>query len=371
MSFQIDCRSVPKLLQLLIYLSIGILFPVEAQKTNSTRFRYLDSVIQSYEKKNTDSKSSVLILEMESGIVRYVFRPEIAIERKFSPGSLFKTFSALVFLKYKNAFSYSPEQTIDCAGKFYPEETMEITKGDFSTFHLPKDQNGKNYLRCSLAEGHGKVNLEQALVRSCNVYFLKIAGKNPNLFFSKLKTDWDLTNSTEARLKPYLEPSGNFEDNTTQLRMVSSAIGEGSFLVSPLKISQLYSSIWSFGHRLSPSWETAKRMKVSENPFSNRDLHFVSSMLSEVPETGTLKGLKEWNDSNIEILGAKTGTGTQYAKKYKTHGWVTLLFKRKNQDYILTVFVEKGSGGKEAKDLVLNILKEIGRRDSQLSWRKE
>ncbi|WP_232380628.1 penicillin-binding transpeptidase domain-containing protein [Leptospira ainlahdjerensis] len=354
-----------------VYILIHIQYSLYSESLDGRRFQYLDSTIRDFENQNSDSKSSVLILETDSGIVRYVFRPELAIEKKFGAGSLLKTFSALIFLKYKGEFAYSPSEKIHCKGRYYPEDTMEITKGDLSRFHLPEDQNGKKYLRCSLREGHGKVDLEQALVQSCNVYFLKNAGKNPKLFYSKLRSDFDLANSTQSRLKPYKETPGNFEEFPTDLRRASAAIGEGGFLLSPLKVSQLYASLWSSGPRLSPSWETSeKRIQVSENPFSNRDIHFVLHALSSVPKIGTLKELKTFNDPEIEILGAKTGTGTIYTKKYETHGWITLYFKIKRKNYLMTAFVEKGSGSRQAQRLVLKILNEIGKQDN-LSWRKE
>lgn len=352
-------------------LWICIQFSLYAETSSGSRFRYLDSVIHGFEDENSQSKSSVLILETESGIVRYVFRPEMAIEKKFGPGSLLKPFSALVFLKYKNEFAYSPSKKIRCEGKYYPEETANISKDDLSRLHLPQDQNGKKYLRCSLREGHGLVDLEQALIQSCNVYFLKNASKDPDLFFSKLRSDFDLENPSQSRLSPFKDASGNFEESPSDLRKISSSIGEGGFLLSPLKISQLYASLWSVGPRLSPSWETPeKRIKVSDNPFPERDIRFVLSALSSVPKTGTLKEIGTFNGSNIEILGAKTGTGTIYSKKYKTHGWITLYFRMKRKNYLMTVFVERGSGSKQAQSLVLKILNEIGKRDN-VSWRKE
>ncbi|WP_232371515.1 penicillin-binding transpeptidase domain-containing protein [Leptospira ainazelensis] len=355
----------------IFFVLICIQFSLYSETTNGLRFQYLDSTIRNFESENSNSKSAVLILETESGIVRYVFHPEMAIEKKFGPGSLLKPFSALIFLKYKNELGFSPSDKINCQGRFYPEDTMEIVKSDLSRFHLPQDQNGKKYLRCSLREGHGRVDLEQALVQSCNVYFLKSASKNPEFFYSKLRSDFELTNSAQSRLKPYKETPGNFEESPSNLRKVSSSIGEGGFLLSPLKVSQLYASIWTSGPRLSPSWETSeKRIKVSDNPFSNRDVHFVLSALASVPKTGTLKELETFKNPAIEIVGAKTGTGTIYTKKYETHGWITLNFKIKRKNYLLTAFVEKGSGSKQAQRLVLKILNEIGKHDN-LSWRKE
>lgn len=348
-----------------------IQYSLYSETKSGSRFQYLDSKIQNFEKENSDLRSSVLILEADSGIVRYVFRPEMAIEKKFGPGSLLKTFSALVLLKYKNEMAFSPSEKIHCEGRFYPEDKIAITKSDLSRFHLPRDQNGKKYLRCSLREGHGRVDLEQALIQSCNVYFLKNASKNPEFFYSKLRSEFDLTNSTRSRLTPYRETTGNFEEFPTNLRRVSASIGEGGFLLSPLKVSQLYASIWTLGPRLSPSWEdSGNRIKVSDNPFTSRDIHLILSALGSVPKIGTLKELKSFNNSAIEIVGAKTGTGTIYSKRYETHGWIILYFKLKRKNYLLTAFVEKGSGSKQAQSLVLRILNEIGKQDN-LSWRKE
>ena len=73
---------------------------------------------------------------------------------------------------------------------------------------------------------------------------------------------------------------------------------------------------------------------------------------------GTLKNLHLKNTS-IQILGGKTGTPTQDGGKFQTHGWNILYFQKGDTPYLLVVFIEKGSGKKEAMEvstLILNLL---------------
>lgn len=320
-------------------------------------YSYLDKSVREFEKEH--STASVLILESKTGKIEYAYRPEIAISKRLPPGSLIKTLSALVFLKYKDRFRFSPEKKVRCDGKFLLSEDLVPTKADLSVLHIPKDENGKEYLRCSLAQGHGETDLQSALVQSCNVYFLKTASADPGLFYEKLMEEWALGKSTRARLAPYVEPAdiGPYADSL--VRKTVSSIGEGGLLLTPLKVAQIYSSIWNTGPILSPYWIRGEGpVLVGENRFSDRDLRRITYFLSQVPESGTLKGLKSYR-GDPEILGGKTGTGTKDGHKFETQAWTVLSFRHGQNQKVMTVFVEKGSGGKEAKSLVSKILYKI------------
>lgn len=347
-----------------IYYKIGILsvavliFAAQAEAAPKFIYSHLDEIVKEFESKN--STSSVVLMEIDSGKVEYIYRPEIAVSKKLSPGSLVKTFSALTLLKYRDRLGFSPEKKVLCKGRFYPKENLTPTKSDLNTFHLPQDENGKEYLRCSLAKGHGEMDLRSALVQSCNVYFLTGASSDPDLFYSKLHEDWSLGKSTRARLDSFLEPSDTNFTSISPLRKVAASIGEGGLLLSPLKISQLYSSIWKEGPRLSPYWGPGQEpIRSEENPYAGKDLRWIASVLFEVPKSGTLKDLNTPEKGNLEILGGKTGTGTKFMHKYETHGWTVLSFRKDRKSYVLTVFVENGSGGNQAKVLASILLNKI------------
>lgn len=338
--------------------AIFFLFAMRTEAAPKFFYSYLDETVKEFESKN--SISSVVLMEMNSGKVEYIYRPEIGVSKKLPPGSLVKTFSALTLLKYRDKLGFSPEKKVSCKGKFYPKGNLAPTKSDLNTFHLPQDENGKEYLRCSLAKGHGEMDLRSALVQSCNVYFLTSVSSDPDLFYSKLHEDWSLGKSTRSRLDSYIEPSDTNFTSISSLRKVASSIGEGGLLLSPLKISQLYSSIWKEGPRLSPYWGVNQEpIRSEENPYSGKDLRWIISVLSEVPKTGTLKDLHSSEKGNLEILGGKTGTGTKFMHKYETHGWTVLSFRKDRKSYVLTVFVDNGSGGNQAKSLAAILLDKI------------
>ncbi|TGL34158.1 cell division protein FtsI [Leptospira koniambonensis] len=347
-----------------VYYKIGILSIVvllcvaRLEAAPKFSYSYLDEAVKEFESKN--STSSVVLMEMDSGKIEYIYRPQIAVSKKLPPGSLVKTFSALTLLKYKDSLGFSSEKKVLCKGRFYPKENLTPNKSDLNTLHLPQDENGKEYLRCSLAKGHGEMDLRSALIQSCNVYFLTSASTNPDLFYSKLHEEWSLGKSTRSRLDPYLEPSDTNFISISALRKVAASIGEGGLLLSPLKISQLYSSIWKEGPRLSPYWQTNQEpVRSEENPYSRKDLRWITSALSEVPQVGTLKNMNVPEKGNLEILGGKTGTGTKYMHKYETHGWTVLSFRKDRKSYVLTVFVDNGSGGNQAKSLASILLAKI------------
>lgn len=139
-----------------IYYKKGILFAVvllcvvDLKAAPKFSYSYLDEAIKGFESKN--SISSVVLMEMDSGKVEYIYRPEVAISKKLPPGSLVKTFSALTLLKYKDKLGFSPEKKVTCKGRFYPEENFSPTKSDLNTLHLPRDEKWKRILKMFYSE---------------------------------------------------------------------------------------------------------------------------------------------------------------------------------------------------------------------------
>ncbi|WP_125169959.1 penicillin-binding transpeptidase domain-containing protein [Leptospira perolatii] len=285
------------------------------------------------------------------------------IERKFPPGSIMKPLSSLVLLRHKEAFAFNPKSRIECKGRYYPDSRDEITDFDRRTFHLPKDEKGREYFRCSIAEGHGQVDLDDALVKSCNVYFLTQVAKNPEVFYKKIMDDWKLDLSSASRLKPYSEPNGlsarSFH-SLSKLQKITSAIGEGGILLTPIKIAQVYAAIPNGSPFLSPFWKEGDLpIKTEDNEFSKQDQRQVFAILSSVMQNGTLKGFVSESSTGIEMVAAKTGTATKFQKKYSTHGWIASWLRRQGRLYLLLVFVEDGSGGLEARNLASIAIKNI------------
>ena len=264
----------------------------------------------------------------EEVVYRYSTRG-LDLNRAYPPGSVAKVLSALIFLRHPGAFDFDPLEKISCGGKFYPLKPFQAA--DHSNFHLPKDQQGTHYFRCSLRDGHGACNLHQALVHSCNHYFLTIASRSETGFYDFLRDE-------------KLLPANRARENLTPFMHTSAAIGEGGDLLLSL---EEVAGIFSIFGTIPPKNEAVV--------LSGKNRSAIVRALKGVVEEGTLKDL-EYNRSNVIVLGGKTGTATHRGRHFLTHGWNVILLEYRGRPLVLVSFVKKGSGGKEARKLSEAIL---------------
>jgi len=316
--------------------------------------RALDEAVGKYEREN--SPCAALIVDSENGMIAYMYNRHI-IEKRFPPGSLLKPLSALVLLEHADKLSFNADGTFHCGGKFFPSGKIDLTKNDLKNFNLPKDKElGLHYFRCSLAGGHGDVNLRQAISQSCNSYFLTAVSREPYGFFGLLCAAFNLERESGALLAEDGEtPHAPANQNLTRFQSAVSAIGEGgAIMLSPLKIAQIYAGIFSGSAPtlFEPPFAPAKK----ETPlrFSAKNLELVKNALTDAAKTGTLKKLT--SPPSVQIIAGKTGSATIYGKLYHTHGWNVLYFAFRDRKYILVSFTERGSGAKEALALSKIIL---------------
>lgn len=156
------------------------------------------------------------------------------VQEHYFPGSTYKVVSALAALDDP---TFDPEQEITCDG--------------FINY-------GGRKFKCT--HKHGPVNLEQAIVQSCNVYFYTLAiEKNLSLeamekYAHRLglgeKTGLGLNSEAKGRI-----PTEAFEarEGTYQRGVrLNSAIGQGNVTATVLQIAVLYSAIANGGHVMTP-----------------------------------------------------------------------------------------------------------------------
>ena len=311
--------------------------------------------IQQFE--NIHGKTAVILYQPASGKIAYVYNPALSYERSYPPGSVSKIFSSLIFLENQQAFDFLPEKKIFCNGKYYIPSGISVTTNDMNSLNIRTEPSGKKFLKCS--GKHGAVDLHSAIIKSCNVYFLIHAEKNPRLFYSLLNEKWHLDKSTDARLKNNREYIPSAKPETEHLKLLTSAIGEGGMLrISPLKLAQTTGAFFERTQFLSP-YEENNFSPAMSRPFTVAadDYRRIYAALGENHSTGTLRKLAF--PSGIRILGSKTGTGTHFQKKYSTHGWNTIYFEKKGIHYILISFVYNGTGSGAAKILSEVVLKSL------------
>ncbi|MBP9162070.1 MAG: hypothetical protein KBF99_02765 [Leptospiraceae bacterium] len=320
----------------------------------------LNTALTTWEKKNKN-EAIVLITSPESGKIEFAYTEKNAFYKKLPPGSILKTLSSFVFLANQEKFHISSEQKYFCIGKF-EEPTKDYFKAeDKIRFNLVEDsKTGKNYFRCSKEKGHGEITMRKALAESCNAYYLHFVSADSEFFYKTLIQDWRLDEGTGA----------SFERTSTNAKILThkiptpfesslTSIGDdGQIKLTALKLAQIYGAIFSDTPILMPILKGETPKQVSPFPYSDSIRRKIQQALRLTVKEGTLKNVHLQNTS-IQILSGKTGTPTREGKKYTTHGWNIIYFKKGDNPYLLVVFVDKGSGKKEALELstvILNIL---------------
>jgi len=261
-----------------------------------------------------------------------------AIQGQYAPGSVFKVITVLAALERGLA---SRDKKFSCSGAFPFKDRV---------------------FRCWRKEGHGTLNLKDAIIHSCDVYFYQLGletGVDNIVDFSKefgldQETGIDLFEEEKGFLpsrkwrKDFLSREW-YEGDTVNL-----SIGQGYLLVTPLQMANLISAVASRGkiyrpylvkRILSPEGEIIKEMRphlIKEVRLEKENLDLLRESLSSVVnEMGTgwrakIKG--------IEVAGK---TGTAENPLGEDHAWFIGFAPCREPKIALAILVEHGGMGGE------------------------
>ena len=294
------------------------------------------------------------------------------IRGQYPAASVFKIVTALAGLEEGEI---DPEEKVSCVRKF--------RLGD-STYGCWKLKHG----------GHGDVNLKEAILGSCDIYFYKIGkrlgidkiAKYARMFGLGEKTGIDLNGEKEG-----LIPDTEWKLKTKgipwqQGETLSCAIGQSYVLVTPVQMANLMSTVFNGGivyqprvvkkvmngeneiYKMSPKWK--KKL-----PVSKESIELVKEALIAVvndPE-GTaykyarIKGItvagKSGSAQVVNLEKAKNANPDgEVPSKYEDHAWFVAIAPAENPEIAVAVLVEHGGGGSGnsgpvARDIIKHFLK--------------
>lgn len=265
--------------------------------------------------------------------------------------------------------SRNPENPLEnraVRGEYPPASTFKIVlvtaaletgkATPFAKFYCPGYYKiGKRIFKCWKKEGHGWLNLKDALIHSCDVYFyqlgLKLGVKNiihyARLFGLGKPTGIDLGSEKRGFLptpewKEKLYKEVWYPGDTANL-----SIGQGYILVTPIQMLGLISAVANGGYLVRP--HLVKKIvdkngntvfnftpeKVKKIPISKSTLEFLHEALAGVVKRGT-----GWRAANkvVKIAG-KTGTA-QLAGDKNPHNWFIGYAPADNPKLSIVVLVE-------------------------------
>ena len=179
-----------------------------------------------------------------------------AISGQYSPGSTFKMIVALAALE---AGVIKPETRTYCAGKMFL---------------------GNHAFHCWKKEGHGHLNVVEALQHSCDIFFYETAQKLGIEKIADMARRFGLGSKINIGLEN--EKAGLIPDKEWKLRRFGepwqqgesliSGIGQGYILTTPLQLATMTARLVNGGYEIKPTFlkvsdgEKSKIKKIDVSP---------------------------------------------------------------------------------------------------------
>ena len=288
-----------------------------------------------------------------------------AVDGQYPPASTYKLVTAYAALSEKVV---EPESTIFCPGHF---------------------RLGKRDYRCWKKKGHGQMNLHDALVQSCDVYFYTLGHRLGIDNLAKYANRLGLGELTGIELqgeKPGLVPSRQWKKRFKKEpwfpgETISASIGQGYNLVTPLQSARMISTIASGGILIRPY--LVKKIEDSDGKLIQEFFPVVSRNIGIDPEV--LKHLKEGLRGVVHeahgtghrarlkniIVSGKTGTAQVVGMKpsdeidpeeeipysFRDHAWFVAFAPYEKPEVAVSVIIEHGGhGGTTAAPIARKIL---------------
>ncbi len=241
----------------------------------------------------------------------------------YTPGSILKLISATAALEHQ---LINPSTKISCPGSW--------TLGD-RTFH------------CWNRDGHGVLSLSEAIMHSCNVYFLQVGRK---LGAVRLLKTLDQAGCSHRTGWPLGEAAGHLPSRyLTDGEVAMLAIGQGEVLLTPLQAAVMVSAFANGGQKLTP-WVVSKIKDRSVN--ERHSLHPLgwSAKTIETVRRGMIAAVGDPSgtahrayDPNVSVAG-KTGTAQTHLPG-QTHGWFVGFCPVESPRAAMAIVTEHGGSG--------------------------
>lgn len=280
------------------------------------------------------------------------------IQATYPPGSTLKLLTAAVALQEKlagrNTF-LSP-----CTGSF---------------------RFGRREFGCWRPEGHGRVNLEDAIVHSCDVYFYQLGLKIGLERWSSYAQMCGLGQSTgidvpdEARgLVPTLDYYRKKHGRVQWIKnlIINLAIGQGEVLTTPLQVAVFFGGLATDGTLFRPylvkQIMTPEGRVISARPQISASLPFSSATL-EVLRKAMIGAVNDPRGTGVLarvpdlVVAGKTGTAQN--PHGEDHAWFVGFAPASDPEIVVVVLIENvGHGGTFAAPVAREIIRTYFKKDS-------
>ena len=288
----------------------------------------------------------------------------------YPPGSTFKPVVALTALKEG---VISPRAKFDCPG------------------HIDV---GNHRFHCWKKQGHGLVNMEQAIEMSCDVYFYELAKK---IKMDKIAatardlglgavTGIDLTGEKKGLIPTSQWKMDNYGERWQLGESIIASIGQGFVQTTPVQLAVMTARLVNGGKFVKPHVASQVgdmdyvQPEAYDLGYSKKDLDIVMKAMNGVVNKKTGTAYKSRIKTKGMKMGGKTGTSqvkrismreredgyekrTETPWKHRDHALFIGYAPIEKPKYVCCVVVEHGIGGSSvaapiAKDLLAKIQKQ-------------
>ncbi|MFP6029022.1 penicillin-binding protein 2 [Helicobacter pylori] len=245
---------------------------------------------------------------------------------------------------------------------------------------------GKRKFRDWKKTGHGNSNLYKAIRESVDVYFYKFGLEISIEKLSKTlrevgfgeKTGVDLPNEFVGIVPDNLWKLKRFNQDWRVGDTLITAIGQGSFLTTPLQVLA-YTGLIATGKLATPHFAINNKQPLKDplNSFQKKKLQALRVGMYEVCNHKDGTAYHSTRGSKV-TLACKTGTAqvVEIAQNivnrmkekdmeyfHRSHAWITAFLPYEKPKYAITILVEHGEGGSKLGGLLVkmsNKLYELG-----------
>ena len=342
-----------------------------------------------------DMRGSVVVMKVQTGEVIAITSNPSFDPNKFAAGISPNNWNELI------TDEWHPLQNRSIHGQYPPGSTYKIVtalagleegviKPDTSIFCPGHFKLGRGRYRCWKKSGHGSVNLHDALVQSCDVYFYTIGHRLGIDTIARYAKRLGLGSSTGLGLSQ--EKKGLIP--TTQWKLLNrkepwllgetiiASIGQGYNLVTPMQQASMMAAVANGGVLLKPY--LVKRIEEPGGRTLKEYFPNIVGQLSVDPEhlekvrlalrdvvNGARGTARRSRLKNIVVSG-KTGTAQVVRMKsneeldkdevipikYRDHAWFVAFAPYKKPEIAIAIIVEHGGhGGATAAPIAKKIFK--------------
>ena len=273
-----------------------------------------------------------------------------AISTRQPPGSTFKPVMGLIGL---DLGIITPETRVFCGGGFVKGRLYRCT--------------GK----------HGPVNLEEAILHSCNTYFFDLMDK---IGTRRLFLDWkrhanDMGLGVSNGIDIPQEASGIIPDSAYFDRafgtkrwgigdIINLGVGQGVISMSPLHVSLAIAEIANGGYWVQPhivkSVKNVDGTVIETNP-QKRKIDWIKKEHLDIVRNGMLRMVQEGGGRHFAkldsfLVAGKTGTAQN--PHGNDHGWFVGFAPFDNPQIVVAVIYENGGYGSPSASPIAGLLME-------------